>query len=143
MTLNHVYATPADLENYLGAPAPVDAQRLLARASEAVDDALITSVYATDVDGYPTEPDQREAVKLATCAVIEWWGDERGTGDETGVSSAWTSVRAGSVALSRPGGSGGATGGSGSTQVRPGTLPPRAYSYLHRAKLLPGVVFIR
>lgn len=143
MTLNRVYATPVDLAAYLGAAAPADATRLLARASEAVDDALLTSVYATDVDGYPTDTDQREAVRLAACAIVEWWGDERGTGDETGVSSAWTTVRAGSVSLGRSGGSGGASGGSGSTQVRPGTLPPRAYSYLRRSGLLPGVVFNR
>lgn len=144
MLLNRVYATPADLANYLGLDeAPADAQRLLARASEAVDDALVTAVYATDDDGYPTDELQRQAVSLAACAVVEWWGDERGTGDETGAASVWNSVSAGSVSLSRTVAAGGASGGTGSTQVRAGQLPPRALSYLHRAKLLPGVVFIR
>lgn len=144
MLLNRVYATPADLANYLGLDeAPADAQRLLARASEAVDDNLVTAVYATDDDGYPTDTLQREAVKLAACAVVEWWGDERGTGDETGAASVWNSVSAGSVSLSRTVSPGGASGGTGSTQVKAGALPPRALSYLHRAKLLPGVVFIR
>ena len=144
MLLNRVYATPADLATYLGLDeAPTDAQRLLARASEAVDDNLITAVYAVDDDGYPTDTLQREAVKLAACAVVEWWGDERGTGDETGAASVWSSVSAGSVSLSRSTAPGGATGGTGSTQVRAGQLPPRALSYLRRSQLLPGVVFTR
>lgn len=143
MLLNRVYATPSDLTAYLGTAAPADAERLLARASEAVDDALLTAVYAVDTDGYPTEPIQREAVKLAACAIVEWWGDERGTGDETGVSSAWTNVSAGSVSLGRSGGPGSATGGSGNTQVRANALPPRALSYLRRAQLLGGVVSTR
>jgi hypothetical protein len=144
MLLNRIYATPADLANYLGLDeAPADAQRLIARASEAIDDNLITAVYAVDEDGYPTDPIQREAVQLATCAVIEWWGEERGTGDETGAASVWNSVSAGAVSLSRTVAAGGASGGTGSTQVRAGALPPRALSYLRRSKLLGGVVFTR
>lgn len=136
MALNRIYATSADLAEYLGTPAPDDADRLLARASEAIDDALLTAVYVVDVDGFPTNADQREALKLATCAVIEWWGADRGTGDETGAAGVWGSVSAGSVSLSR-----GTGKGSGSTQVTAGALPSRAYGYLRRAGLLTGTVY--
>lgn len=127
------YATAADLEAFTGATPPADADRLLRRASEEIDTALITAVYATDDTGNPTDPAHIEAVKNATCAVVEWWSE---TGDETGAGSSWTSVGAGSVNLSRSG-----QGSAGSTQIRPGYLPPRAWGFLHRSGLLPGTVF--
>lgn len=135
-----VFATTADLENFTGQTAPADATRLLKRASEAISDALLTAVYATDAEGYPSNAAEREAVREATCAVVEWWSEDRGTGDETGAQSSWTSVTAGAVSLSRSGGSGGA---SGSTAIGPGRLPPRARGFLQRAGLLPGTVYQR
>lgn len=136
-----VYATAADLENYLGtSTAPLDAQRLLTRASEAVDDALLAAVYPTDANGYPTIIVQRDAVRDAACAIVEWWSEDTGTGDETGAQGVWQSASAGAVSLSRGGSNGKQTN---STTVRPGYLPPRAYGYLHRAGLLPGTVFQR
>lgn len=138
-----VYATAADLENYLGInTAPLDAQRLLTRASESVDDALLAAVYPTDASGYPTILAHREAVRDAACAIVEWWSEDTGTGDETGAQGVWQSASAGAVSLSR-GGSTGSGGVTNSTTVRPGYLPPRAYGYLHRAGLLPGTVFQR
>lgn len=126
------YATAADLDEFMG-EAPSDADRLLRRASEEVDTALITAVYPVDEQGNPTNPEHAEAMKNATCAIVEWWGE---TGDPTGAGSAWTSVGAGSVNLSR-----GGQGSTGSTQVRPGYLPTRAWGFLHRSGLLPGTVF--
>lgn len=134
------YATPADLENFTGTDAPEDAQRLLQRASEEVDTALMTSVYATDTLGFPTDVAKREAMRDAACAVVEWWSTDKGTGDETGAQGVWSSVSAGAVAMSK---GGGASGTSGSTSVRPGWLPPRAHGFLSRAGLLSSAVYTR
>ncbi|MEV6148685.1 hypothetical protein AB0N58_41600, partial [Streptomyces sp. NPDC051992] len=48
-----VYATPEQLADATGQPAPADAVRLLTRASEDVEDALRTAVYETDATGMP------------------------------------------------------------------------------------------
>lgn len=125
------YATAAELATYLGLDTPPeDADRLLLRASEALDGALMASVYAVDDQGYPSADQQREAVANAACAIVEWWQE---TGDELGANAQWTSVSAGSVSLSG--------GKAGASQVRPGALPPRAAGYLQRSGLLPGRVF--
>ena len=132
-----VYATPADLAEYLGLlDPPDDAQRLLLRASEEVDSTLMASVYAVDdTDHYPVVQEQRDACRDAVCAIVEWWAE---TGDETGASGAWTSASAGAVSLSRTG-----SASSGSTQVKAMQLPPRALGYLQRSGLLPGTVYQR
>ncbi|UWM52075.1 hypothetical protein N0X72_25355 [Streptomyces carpaticus] len=125
-----VYATPEQLSAYLGGPAPDDADRLLARASEDIDSALLTAVYPVDDDGTPTSEPVRAALANAACAQVEWWlasGD-----DGTGAAGQWDSVSIGPVSL------------SGRSARRPGAsgveLAPRAARTLRRAGLEPGVV---
>lgn len=125
------YATPEELEAYTGQPAPSDAARLLARASEDIDDALRAAVYDTDDTGAPTDATVRQALSDAVCAQVEY---QQATGDDgTGASDRWGSVSIGPVSLgdrrTRPSDSGGLD------------LAPRAWRRLSRAGLLPGVIW--
>ncbi|MFC8584222.1 hypothetical protein ACFUGD_06655 [Streptomyces sp. NPDC057217] len=93
-----VYATPEQLTEWTGEPAPADAERLLTRASEDIDDALLTAVYAVDSDGMPTKPAVVQALADATCAQVEY---RQETGDSgTGAAGQWDSVSLGPVAMS-------------------------------------------
>jgi hypothetical protein len=126
-----VYATPEELAAYTGQPAPADAERLLTRASQDVDDALRTAVYCTDVEGMPTDPAIVAALSEATCAQVEY---QRATGDDgTGAAGRWDSVSIGPVALS---GRKDAPRGAGDVDIA-----PRADRALRRAGLLPGVIW--
>ena len=126
-----VYATPEQLTAWTGQPAPPDAERLLARASEDVDDALISAVYATDAAGMPTDPAIVQALADAVCAQVEY---QQATGDDgTGAAGRWDSVSIGPVSLS-----GRADGPAAAGDV---DLAPRAYRVLRRAGLLPGVIW--
>ncbi|WND36925.1 hypothetical protein RI578_22725 [Streptomyces sp. BB1-1-1] len=126
-----VYATPEQLTAWTGQPAPADADRLLARASEDVDDALTTAVYVTDTAGMPTEPKIVQALADATCAQVEY---QQATGDDgTGAAGRWDSVSIGPVALS-----GRKDGPATAGDV---DLAPRAHRALRRAGLLPGVIW--
>ncbi|MFF9284865.1 head-tail connector protein [Streptomyces griseosporeus] len=125
-----VYATPADLAAWTGQPAPPDAERLLGRASEDIDRALLTAVYDTGADGMPTETDVRDALRDATCAQVEY---QQATGDDgTGAAGRWDSVSLGPVSLSGRRGASTATGGV--------DLGPRAEGALRAVGLLPGVI---
>ncbi|MER6196762.1 hypothetical protein ABT234_05195 [Streptomyces sp. NPDC001586] len=131
--MGRVYATPEALAMWMGRPAPDDdAARLLARASEDVDAALLTAVYDVDDDGDPTDPQIVAALAAAACAQAEFWlasGD-----DGTGAAAQWDSASIGPVALSgrRPG---------GPSPVSGVDLAPRAYRALRAAGLLPGVIW--
>ncbi|MFG2650960.1 hypothetical protein [Streptomyces sp. NPDC048436] len=126
-----VYATPEQLTAWTGAPAPADAERLLARASEDVDDALHTALYATDDAGMPTDPALAAALGEAVCAQVEY---RLATGDDgTGAAGRWDSVSIGPVALS-----GRKDGPQAGDDV---DLGPRAHRALKRAGLLPGVIW--
>lgn len=125
------YATTTDLAEWLGTAPPVGASRLLVQASRAINDALLTAVYPVDDNGSPTDATQIQALRNATCAVVEWWLE---TGDELGASGDWQSASAGDVSISK------STTGS-STQVSATSLPARAWGELTRAGLLPGTVF--
>ncbi|MGW3511181.1 hypothetical protein [Streptomyces sp. NPDC000994] len=130
--MERVYATPEDLTAWTGRPAPDDAERMLARASEDVDDALLTAVYRTDEAGMPTNPKIRRALADATCAQVEY---QTAAGDDgTGAAGRWGSVSIGPVRLGdRKDGGPQAAGGV--------DLAPRAHRALTRAGLLPGVVW--
>jgi hypothetical protein len=99
-----VYATRADLIAYppppnITVPEEPEATRLLTRASERVDDALLTAVYAVDSAGMPTDASVIEALKNATCAeVIDMIRNGSDDGDDE--MSRWDSVSIGSVKLS-------------------------------------------
>lgn len=130
--MGRTYATPERLAAWTGQPAPADAERLLARASEDIDAALLTAVYATDEQQYPTEQHIRDALTRAVCAQVEYW---LATGEDgTGTGEQWDSVSIGPVSLS-----------GRSTPAAPPTvagveLAPRALRILRTAGLLPGMV---
>ncbi|MDT3395589.1 hypothetical protein RKE29_02805 [Streptomyces sp. B1866] len=126
-----VYATPEQLAAYTGTPAPAGADRLLARASEDVDAALVTAVYDVDADGNPTAAAVAAALAEATCAQVEY---QVATGDDgTGAAGQWDAVSVGPVSLS--GRKAGVPAASGVD------LAPRAHRALRRAGLLPGVIW--
>ncbi|MGC5343648.1 hypothetical protein [Streptomyces sp. DT171] len=125
-----MYATPEQLADATGQPAPADAVRLLTRASEDVEDALRTAVYDTDATGMPTDPDVRDALAAATCAQVEYVTAQGG--DDTGAAGQWDSVSIGPVSMS------GRKGGPVGSAV---DLGPRALRTLTRAGLLPGVIW--
>ncbi|MBP0456248.1 hypothetical protein [Streptomyces montanisoli] len=126
-----VYATPEQLTAWTGQPAPADADRLLMRASEDVDDALTAAVYCTDTAGMPTDPAIVQALADAACAQVEY---QQATGDDgTGAAGRWDSVSIGPVSLS-----GRKDGPADAGDV---DLAPRAHRALRRAGLLPGVIW--
>lgn len=94
-----VYATPEDLADYAG-PGVVDADspRLLARAAELVDALLVAAVYDTDPDGLPVDPQVRDALRRATCALVQWWAE---TGDPTGAGGQFSEAQLGTLRLKR------------------------------------------
>ncbi|MFF2922730.1 hypothetical protein ACFVTP_10055 [Streptomyces celluloflavus] len=126
-----IYATPEQLAAWTGQTAPDDAERLLARASEDIDSALLTAVYAVDEDGDPTDPKIAAALGDATCAQVEYW---LATGDDgTGAAGHWDAVSIGPVSLS---------GRSSAPPAASGVeLAPRAARALRRVGLVPGVVW--
>ncbi|MBK3635196.1 hypothetical protein JHN52_20125 [Streptomyces sp. MBT97] len=126
--MGRVYATPEQV--WTGQP-PGDADRLLARASEDIDDALLTALYRTDSAGMPTDPKVVTALAEAVRAQIEYWA---ATGDDgTGAAGRWDSVSIGPVSLS---GRKDAPAAAGDVD-----LAPRAHRALTRAGLLPGVIW--
>ncbi|MEV6073962.1 hypothetical protein AB0L80_02425 [Streptomyces sp. NPDC052069] len=126
-----IYATPEQLTAWTGQPAPPDADRLLARASEDIDDALLSAVYDTDAAGMATDPDIVAALANATCAQVEY---QQATGDDgTGAAGRWGSVSIGPVSLSDR-----RDDPQAASDV---DLAPRAHRALKRAGLLPGVIW--
>jgi hypothetical protein len=90
------YATSAEFadSDFLssGLEVPVDADRLLSRASREIDKALLRAVYAVDDDGLPTDVDVAVALRDATCAQAAWWLE---TGDEAGAAAQLNSAGSG------------------------------------------------
>lgn len=67
------YATIAELDAYLGRPAPEDATRLIDRASVIVA-ANVRRYVATDATTLlPTDATEAAALRDAVCAQIEQW----------------------------------------------------------------------
>ncbi|SDD86609.1 hypothetical protein [Actinokineospora iranica] len=94
-----VYATTADLVAYAGeAAVNDDSPRLLARASERVDSLLVAAVYDVDAQGNPVDEKVRNALRRATCAVVEWWGE---TGDPVGAGAQFSEAALGTLRLKR------------------------------------------
>ncbi|MCF6467400.1 hypothetical protein FAF44_03085 [Nonomuraea sp. MG754425] len=123
-----VYASADDYAAYTGKPAPDGIDAVLARASERIDELLVTAVYDVDpVTELPTKPKEAEAIRRATCAQAAW---TVAVGDPYGVAAAFSDVKIGSVSLKRSG-DGGAV---------PARHAPDAASILRTAGLLPGYV---
>ncbi|MYR46599.1 hypothetical protein [Streptomyces sp. SID5910] len=128
--MRRVYATPEQLTAWTGKPAPDDAERQLARASEDVDTALLTAWYVTDAAGMPTDPAIVQALANAVCAQVEY---RQASGDDgTGAAGRWGSVSIGPVTLGDRRDAPQAAGGV--------DLGPRAERALTLAGLLPGVI---
>ncbi|MFF1359643.1 hypothetical protein [Streptomyces sp. NPDC058297] len=77
------YATANQLAAWTRNPAPSDADRLLARASEDIDDALLTAVYCVDDAGMPTDPDVVQALADAPTYMTQFF-PEVNSGDAPG-----------------------------------------------------------
>ncbi|PBC80114.1 hypothetical protein BX265_4950 [Streptomyces sp. TLI_235] len=96
-----VYATPEQYQAYTGQAPDADTSRLLTRASEMLDRAVLRACwYQVDtVTGMPTDSVVLAALADATCAQVQWWGE---LGDSTGSSAVgWGTVKIGSAQLSR------------------------------------------
>lgn len=120
---NRVYATSADLATFLGTDAPVDADRLLARASEHLDSFLALCVYDVDANGNPTVANQRNAIGLATCAQVEQWLEVGEDNLIAGYPGDTMMVRGRQISDSK----------------RPAKFAPRAIALLYRAGIQPSV----
>lgn len=109
-------------------------EKRLGTASFEVDGLTRTAAYATDAEGYPTDPLVVEAFKDATCAIIEHWEE---TGDPLGVSISEGAVKIGSVSL-------GTTSSSRETmtaeQIREQRIGARATTILKNAGLMGSAV---
>jgi hypothetical protein len=118
------HATSEQLATYLGAAAPADASRLLARASELIDDALLTAEYAVDDAGAATDSTVLAALADATCAQVEFWvaGDEQDDilGPVQGVSLGGLQLQY----------------GAGQNRTAPLELAPRAVRHLRACPLI-------
>ncbi|MGW0869947.1 hypothetical protein ACWD3Z_05575 [Streptomyces sp. NPDC002740] len=91
------YATTTQLANFLHAAPPLDAVKLLERATRLLDsDFLKAAVYDVDDDGMPTDAEVIAAFAEAVCAQVEFWGE---VGEETDISGPLQGVQLGSVAL--------------------------------------------
>jgi hypothetical protein len=126
-----VYATSGDLARYLQDAPPVDADRVLARASELVEDLAVAAVYAVDDEGYPTHEGTRAALRDATVAQAAFMA--AGRGSEYGTGGDYNQVSIGSVSLA---GRGEATTGPVSADGIP--IAPGALGALRRYALAPG-----
>ena len=121
-----VYASTADLAEFLGTTPPRGAARMLRRASREVDQLLRTAVYdVDDVTGLPTDPGVARALADAVCEQVEWWG-ELGDASGSGAVAALAGSQIGTVKL----GTGAASTG-GSLAIAPGA---------HRALQLAGLL---
>ncbi|ARF55999.1 hypothetical protein ACH4YO_23865 [Streptomyces noursei] len=131
--MGRIYAAAEQFVAWSGQCAPADVERLLARASQDIDAALLTAIYPTDDAGFPTEAEVQIALAEATCAQVEYWLAIGSDGVTT--AEQWDSVSIGPVSL------------SGRSNVPPTPavvngveLAPRALRLLRTAGLLPGEV---
>ncbi|MGW6455510.1 hypothetical protein ACWF94_06200 [Streptomyces sp. NPDC055078] len=114
-----VYATTTQLANYLGTAPPVNAARLLLRASELLDsDILLPAVYEVDLVGLPTDPEVAAAFANCVCAQVEFWGE---VGEENDVSGPLQGVSIGSVNIQY---------GAGDNRSGPSYYAPKIARYL-------------
>lgn len=102
---------------------PVDYDRLLARASELIDDHVRTAVYDVDDDDLPTDADVIAAFRDAVCAQVEYW---LASDEEDDILGPLQSLSIGNVQ---------AFPGAGANRVSPMYLAPRAARILRSAGL--------
>lgn len=126
------YATLEQLADYLEVSEgtlPLDASRLLKRASELVQDSTLNAVYDVDGDGSPTGLAAIAAFQAATCAQVEYWitGDE-----EDDIQGPLQGMAVGGQQQQY---------GAGTNRATPMYLAPRAARFLRLAGLLHGGVY--
>ncbi|MEU8886739.1 hypothetical protein [Streptomyces sp. NPDC048442] len=113
------YATSTQLANYLHTAPPLDADRLLERATTLLDANVLRGAwYAVDAGGLPTNPTVAAAFAEAVCAVIEFWGE---VGEENDTSGPIQGVSIGSAQIQY---------GAGANRSGPTYVPERAYRVL-------------
>ncbi len=96
------YATSTDLADHLLDVPPDDADLLLAKATVILDHkVLLCAVYPVDDDGLPTQANHIQALRDATCELVNQ-GLE--TGDPWGYLASLSSASAGSISIGRAGG---------------------------------------
>lgn len=82
------------------ATVPADAERLLSRASELIDQTVLAS-YTVDDDGIPTDSGVAQALSDAACAQVEFWMEVGEEHDIDGLAGSQAS--AGSLNVHKPG----------------------------------------
>ena len=122
------YATSAQLLAFTGAAtAPADADRLLLRASEVIDQALRTAIYDVDATtGIPTDAATAAVFADATCAQVEFW---LASDEEDDVLGPVQSLTLSGLSV---------TYGAGKDRVSPTYLAPRAHRILNNHGLRDG-----
>ncbi|WP_336633588.1 MULTISPECIES: hypothetical protein [unclassified Microbacterium] len=139
-----VYATAADYYAFIGTTQPTipdpgnpghtiplpeeDMNARLRRASGQVESYVRTARYATDPDGYPTDPAIADALRDATCAQADYWAE---TDDPTGGGAVAGPVKIGSVSLG-----GTAVGGASSRSAADTRRADEAVIILRNAGLI-------
>lgn len=116
------YASEAELTAWLPAGTSVDdAPRLLARATEVIDGAVMAAFDVDDATDLPTDTDVAAALRDATCAQVEFWAEVGEDHDVAGMAGRRVSV------------------GHLSVDALPAVLAPRALRILTNAGLMRDV----
>lgn len=131
------YATTGELAAHLGGAPPDDAHRLLARASELVDELLRCAEYPVDELGLPTDPAHAAALSAATCAQVSWW-DEIGDDTGSGAVAALAGAQIGSVRLPGAGASSSSSDTGGGRYAPAAVLALRAAGLTWQGPSTPG-----
>jgi len=93
------YATVEEFTDFLDPdPVPVNASRLLDRASTKLDQLLIGAVYETDEDGLPTDTALTAVLKEAVCLQAQYIS---ALSDETGANANVSTMTLGNQTISR------------------------------------------
>ncbi|QOR55774.1 MAG: hypothetical protein YHS30scaffold324_6 [Catenulispora phage 69_17] len=121
--MGRVYATTVDYQNWSGdtITPPERVTWLLARASEDVDRALIGAVYPVDANSMPTNADDIQTFKDATCAQVAFRLE---LSDDTGAASRNDSTSIGGISIHRA---------AGTAALAMPPLGPEALKILHLA----------
>lgn len=116
------YSDKAHLATYMGvteADLPEDADRLLERAAEIIDEAMLDNYDANNAAHV-------EAAKKANAAQVEYWLEDAGD-DSSDITGPVQSVTIGSLQVQY---------GDDRNRITPTVLAPRAKRYLLTAGLL-------
>jgi hypothetical protein len=123
------YATVDEFADYLdGDPLPAHPERLLDRATEAVNELLVGAVWSTNTTtGLPTDTTVAGKLRTAVCIQAHYMAEQD---DELGTRTLYDSVSTGGVSYSRAAGANGAL---------PSRHAPALLSYIRTAGFAFGV----